>query len=225
MFAFEQAHLHGAEGFETDLRLSSDEEIILSHDDNLARAGHPNKTISQLSAAEIQEISISSKTGEYRDKIITLQTLLTRFPEKSYIFDCKITSELLMQKLKSLLTDLNFHSQIWFLTWSADADALIEKYFPDTPIFPRESNTRTWGIMSILGLGNNFEPTNKILALPAYYFKLPVFTRKQIEAIKDAKKTFIGYIVNDKKTYDRCCACGVETVLTDRPDLIMKFRS
>lgn len=224
IFAFEQAHTHGAEGFETDLRLSSDEEIILSHDDNLARAGFPDKTVSLLTAAEIQEISIPAKSGEHRDKIITLKTLLTRFPEKSYIFDCKITSELLMQKLKSLLAGLNFHNQIWFLTWSAVADALVEKYFPASPIFPRETITRTWGLKSIFGLGNNIEPANTILALPAYYFNFPVFKRKQIDSMKTANKSFIGYIVNDKKSYDRCVACGVEGVLTDRPDLISLYR-
>lgn len=223
MFAFEQAHAHGAEGFETDLRLSADEEIILSHDDNLTRVGLPDKTISLMSADEIQQISIPAKSGEHSDKIITLKTLLTRFPEKSYIFDCKITSELLIQKLKSLLADLNFHSQIWFLTWSGEADSLVEKYFPNAPIFPRETITRTWGLRSIFGLGNNVEPANKILSLPAYHLYLPVFQKKQVDAMKTANKTFIGYIVNDEKSYNRCIACGVEGVLTDRPDLISHY--
>ena len=224
MFAFEQAHKHGAEGFETDLRLSADEEIILSHDDNLARMGLPDKTVSLLTAAEIQEISIPAKLRDHNDKLITLKTLLTRFPDKSYIFDCKITSELLMQKLQDLLAELDFHNQIWFLTWSAAADSLVEKYFPDAPTFPRESITRTWGLWSTLGLGSKFEPANKILALPAYHFNLPVFRKKQVETMKTAIKSFIGYIVNDKKSYDRCIACGVEGALTDRPDLIALYR-
>jgi glycerophosphoryl diester phosphodiesterase len=223
LFAFEQAHASGAEGFETDLRLSGDQEIILSHDDNLARSDHPDKTISKLTAAEIQEISIPAKSGKDEDRIITLKTLLARFPDKSYIFDCKITSELLMQKLKDLLAELNFHDRIWFLTWSRQADALVEKYFPTAPVFPRESISRTWGLWSFVGLGNHFEPANKILALPAYHFKTPVFKKNQIEKITAAGKIFIGYIVNDKKSYDRCVACGVQGVLTDRADLISNY--
>jgi len=224
MLAFEQADKYGAEGFETDLRLSADEEIILSHDDNLVRFGHPDKIVSQLPASEIQNISIPAKQGKDRDTIITLKSLLTRFPEKSYIFDCKITSELLMQKLKELLKELSFHNQTGFLTWSEKADNLVGQYFPDAPIFPRESITRPWGLWSILGLGNKFEPANEILALPAYHLNLPVFKQGQIAAIKASGKIFIGYIVNDRKSYDRCVKCGVEGVLTDRPDLIAKFR-
>lgn len=223
MFAFEQAHKHGADGLETDLRLSADEEIVLSHDDNLARLGHPDKTISKLPAGEIEKISIPAKTGEHEGKLIRLTTLLCRFPDKSYIFDCKITSERLMQKLKSLLASLNFHDHIWFLTWSAQADRLVEKYFPNAPIFPRESISRKWGLWSILGLGNKFEPDNKVLALPSYHLNLPVFKKSQIENARASGKNFVGYIVNDRKSFDRCIACGIEVVLTDRPDLISGY--
>ncbi|RMF61913.1 MAG: glycerophosphodiester phosphodiesterase, partial [Calditrichaeota bacterium] len=63
LLAFEKAHESGATGFETDLRLSADGVIVLSHDDNLRRFGHPDKTVSRLAASEIEQIVIPSPDG------------------------------------------------------------------------------------------------------------------------------------------------------------------
>ncbi len=224
MFAFEQAENVGAEGFETDLRLSADEEIILAHDDNLQRFGLPEKTVSALNAEEVCRIEIPSPDGKHQGRIITLKMLLDRFPEKSYIFDLKITSELLMQKLKLLLKDLNFHNRIWFLTWSQKADDLVARYFPGYACFPRENITRRWGLSSILGMGALVQPTHKILSLPPYFNGLPVFKKKQIARLHADAREFVGYIVNTEKAFRRCCECGVQTILTDRPDLTAKLR-
>ncbi|MFQ5652973.1 MAG: glycerophosphodiester phosphodiesterase [bacterium] len=223
LVAFEQADKHGAAAFETDLRLSKDGEIVLAHDDNLARFGQPDKTISELTAGEVCATTIPSPDGKLSGNIITLKMLLEKFPNKDYIFDCKITSELLMRTLENTLRKLVFRKRIWFLTWSQEADELVEKYFPEHPIFPREARTRTWGLLSIVGLGVASEPKNKILALPAYFRGLPVFSKNQVSSIQQRGKEFVGYLVNSRKDYDRCVRCGVQVVLTDRPDLISSF--
>lgn len=225
MLAFENAHRAGANAFETDLRLSADDEIILSHDDNLQRFGHPETTVSQLAARQVQRIVVPSPDGIFSDKMITLQDLLVQFPDKDYIFDCKITSELLMLKLHALLTELDFKQSVWFLTWSAMADRLLEAHFSGYAYFPRESISRRWALASILRMGRLLQPNHKILGLPAYYNGLPVFGKAQVQSIRSAGKTFLGYIVNSRKDYERCVECGVDVILTDRPDLIAEFQT
>lgn len=223
LLAFHLAHKAGATGFETDLRLSKDYQIILSHDETLARFGYPDKSISKLTADELCKIEISSPDGCYTDRLITLKTLLQTYPTKEYIFDCKISDEMLFENLKNLLSEIGFHNRIWFLTWSQRADNHLRKIFPGYKYFPHMIRTRLWGWSNIVGLGNFFEPKNKILSLPPFYFKFPVFSRRQIAAINKRGKTFIGYLVNTKKEYERCKSCGVQIVLTDRPDLISRL--
>lgn len=225
MFAFEQANKYGAEGFETDLRLSGDDEIILSHDDNLARFGLPHVTVSRLRAEEVNQVSISSPDGQFSDKIITLRQLVERFRDKDYIFDCKVTDDRMMHLLQKLLLELKFNKNIWFLTWSAEADHMVERYFPGKSYFPRESIARRWGMLSITGLGRPVEPKHDILALPAYFGGMPVFHKRQVRSLAERGKTFVGYIVNNRKDFERCRACGIEIVLTDRPDLISAWRA
>ena len=220
LFAFDQAHQFGSTGFETDLRLSKDQEIILSHDDNLARFAHADKTLSHLTVPEISEIEISSADGKFADKIITLRQLLEKYPDKDYIFDCKISERLLFEKLRDLLIELTLHNRIWFLTWDAEGDSCVRELFPDSALFPRYNRTVVWAWASLVRLGTLCEPSNRILSLPAVHKGLTVFTRKQIARIKAQGRTFIGYLVNTKKAFQHCQACGVEYYLTDRPDLI-----
>ncbi len=223
MLAFDNAHAFGANGFETDLRLSGDGEIILCHDDNLSRFGLPEFTLSQLTTAEIKRIKIKSINGAFEDTIITLRDLLVKYPDKSYIFDCKTSDETLFVTLSHFLKDIDFHDRIWFLTWSAQADAFVRTYFPGYAYFPRESLTRKWGMFSIIGLGQFFTPSHQILSLPAYYHHLPVMKKQQVLSIHQKGRHFVGYIVNTEKEYNRCLACGVQTVLTDRADLIQRL--
>ncbi|MFQ6112926.1 MAG: glycerophosphodiester phosphodiesterase [bacterium] len=223
MLAFDKAHEAGATGFETDLRLSKDQKIILSHDDGLARFGYPDKSISEITTDEIGKIKISSPDAKYTDNLTTLKTLLQTYPDKDYIFDCKISDVLLFKILKNLLTELRFHNRVWFLTWSQKADNLVRRIFPGYKFFPRAARTRVWGWSSILRLGYAFEPTNQTLSLPAFHFGLPVFSKRQIASIHKRGKTFIGYLINTKKEYERCKTCGVQAALTDRPDMIAGF--
>ena len=223
MFAFDEAHKYGATGFETDLRLSKDGVIVLPHDDNLKRLGLPDKTVSNLSSEEICSLEIPSPDGKYRDKMITLEMLLKKYLDKNYIFDCKISDENLFKKLKALLEKLKFHSNTWFLTWNQRGDDLVEKVFPGNKFFPRMGPSYKWGLLSVIGLGIRFEPRNDILSLPAYFRGLPLFGRSQIESIHERGKKFLGYLVNRRKDFLRCKACGVETILTDRTDLISAF--
>ena len=224
MLAFDNAHETGATGFETDLRLSKDSEIILSHDDNLARFGQPDKTISELTEKEIGAIEIGSPDGQLKDKLISLKSLLQKYGEKDYIFDCKISDELLFVKLKELLSELTFHDRFWFLNWSREGDKRVRDFFPQQNSFPRAARTGIWGWLSILGLGHFSEPNNNILALPVYFNHFPVFSGRQIASIARRKKTFVGYLVNSEKEFRQCKGMGVEIFLTDRPDVIASLK-
>ncbi len=223
VLAFDNAHKAGATGFETDLRLSKDQQIILSHDANLTQFGYPDKTINELTADEICNIKISSRDNKCSDSIITLKTLLQKYPDKDYIFDCKISDKQLFDILKNQLSELNFHNRIWFLTWSKEADAYIQHIFPGYKYFPRELHTKLWAWSSLLRLGKMFEPENHILSLPAYHLYMPIFTKRQIADIHRRGKKFVGYLVNTEKDFKYCISCGIKTVLTDRPNLISKL--
>ncbi len=217
--AFRLAHEAGATGFETDLRLSKDGQIVLSHDAELGRFGVGGVEIAARRAAELTTVSIPSPDGAHRDQLMLLETLLSTYPEKDYIFDCKIDDPALFDALAALLERVPIGSCPWFLTWSAAADRAVAARFPKSPIFARERATRAWGFASLFGLGRLLEPPNPILSLPVFHAGLPVVSRRQVASLAHRGKTFIGFLVNTEKDLARARAIGLDGILSDRPDL------
>lgn len=220
LLAFARAHEAGASGFETDLRLSADGQIVLCHDPDLARLGHPGVIVSQVEASRLGEMQVHSPDGTLADSMITLRTLLAKYPEKDYILDCKIHDALLYSTLRDLLDELRFHDRIWFLTWSAQADAHVARLFPGALRFPSYRRSSVWGAFSVLGLGRLAEPRSRLVSLPAHHMGLPVFGRRQVQSLGKRHKIFMGYLVNTRADLDRCVVCGVDRILTDRPDAL-----
>lgn len=220
LLAFRLAHEAGATGFETDLRLSADGEIVLAHDAALARFGIDGVSIAATPAAELEQLAIPSPDGRFRDRLIRLETLLAAHPEKAYIFDCKIDEPALFEALANLLARMPpLATPPWFLTWSAAADREVAARFPRSPIFARERATRHWGLASLVGLGRLVEPPNPILSLPVLHHGLPVVSRRQVRSVVRRGKQFVGFLVNDESDFARARAIGLTDVLTDRPDL------
>jgi glycerophosphoryl diester phosphodiesterase len=219
MLAFDKAAALGVTGFETDLRLSADSEIILAHDENLVRLGLPEFNISKMTRAQIERLEFGSPDGKYRHCIASLETLLQKYPEKDYIFDCKINDRRLLLLLRELLGQLSFHNRIWFLTWSREMDEQVRNLFPDFKLFPREPVIRRWGFACLAGIGSLFEPPNELLALPAFYHSIPLIREKMIRDLHKRNKQFLGYLVNNHADFRRCMDCNADAVLTDRPDI------
>ncbi len=220
LLAFRRAHEAGATGFETDLRLSRDGQIVLCHDDDLAQLGRPGARVSDLSADDVTGIQVASPDGGLADSMITLRTLLEAFTQKDYIFDCKVSGPALFEKLRALLETVPVEGSIWFLAWSTEAERHIARIFPSSPLFPSCRRSTLWGLMSVAGLGRLAEPPNRILSLPPRYRGLNVFGRAQVASIQRRGKLFMGYLVNSRQDLQRCVDCGVDAVLTDRPDIV-----
>ncbi|MBW2263825.1 MAG: hypothetical protein JRG91_17830 [Deltaproteobacteria bacterium] len=220
LHAFRLAHEAGATGFETDLRLSRDGQIVLCHDTDLERLGRQDTRVRGLTADELTRITVTSPDGSLRDVIITLRMLLEAHPEKDYIFDCKVSDPALFETLKTLLEAARLEGSTWFLAWSREAERIIARIFPSSPVFPSYRRSTLWGLMSVAGLGRLAEPPSRILSLPPRHRGLNVFGRSQVASIRRRGKLFMGYLVNTRRDLQRCIDCGVDIVLTDRPDIV-----
>ena len=62
--AFARAIADGADGIEFDVRLSRDELPVVIHDDTLKRTGLIDRAVSELTAAELQQIDVGSWFGQ-----------------------------------------------------------------------------------------------------------------------------------------------------------------
>lgn len=82
--AFSRAISDGADGIEFDVRLSRDGVPVVIHDATLKRTGRIDRLVSELTAAELQEVDVGSWFGEtkkktFREKLPTLTQVFELF--------------------------------------------------------------------------------------------------------------------------------------------------
>src|SRR5262245_3399321 len=93
MAAFARAHALGVDGFELDVRLSRDGEVMVIHDASVDRTTNGSGRVSAMAAAELSALDAGcrfkdsgSRVGEREEtRIPLLRDVLVRFPDELLI--------------------------------------------------------------------------------------------------------------------------------------------
>lgn len=80
--AFRGSHEKGLRGFETDIRMTQDGELVILHDDTLNRTHNATGAVEQKTAAELRTV-VTKKNGE---PMLFLKDLLAYFADKPGIY-------------------------------------------------------------------------------------------------------------------------------------------
>lgn len=97
--AFERAHALGVDGFELDVRLSRDGEVMVIHDAEVDRTTNGRGKVSAMTAAELRALDAGSRfkdsdsglpvTVDGDTRIPLLRDVLARFPGEMLIIELK----------------------------------------------------------------------------------------------------------------------------------------
>lgn len=80
--AFRSSYEKGLRGFETDVRMTKDGELVILHDDTLDRTHNATGAVEQKTAAELREV-VTKKSGQ---PMLFLKDLLAYFADKPGIY-------------------------------------------------------------------------------------------------------------------------------------------
>ncbi len=122
LLAFSKAIESGADGIETDIRLSRDEEAIIFHDRSLKRLAKLDRAPEELSLKELQNLSLSD--GQY---IPSLSQLLELCEGKiSLVLEIKY-NQLTYKKLIRIINDL-IKDKLHWIEVSCFEDRVLEEF-------------------------------------------------------------------------------------------------
>ena len=107
MEAFQLGLDQGADAIECDVRLSSDNELVVIHDDNVERVTGLNRNVQDMTLSELKTLDAGSwKSSDWKNaRIPALADVLDLIPDGRRIFiEIKVGMDAL-PSLKQLLTD------------------------------------------------------------------------------------------------------------------------
>ncbi|MBN8554823.1 MAG: hypothetical protein J0L93_05205 [Deltaproteobacteria bacterium] len=118
MLAFDEAMKAGADGFECDLRLTSDGRVVVFHDDSLKRLCGVEGSIEKSTWQDLQNIRVKKK-----EKIPLLEEMLSTFLTTRINLEIKASSRdaIVVENVLRVLTKVRPQGEIIFSSFSLDA--------------------------------------------------------------------------------------------------------
>lgn len=236
MAAFKKADELGVHGFEIDIRLTKDEEILVFHDEYVDRTSDGSGRVAEKTLAELKKLDLGYQFTDlegahpYRgngETVVTLRELLRAFPATLVNIDMKDCPETYEGSLVP--------SKLWRLLESEGAlDRVVVTSFHDEQIdrFNLYAQNRVAigaGEKEVIKAYTAFTSQFKHLYKPqADVFQIPVkssvfrLDSPRFIAFLEGLNIPIHYwVIDEQDAMKVLLACGAKGIVTDRPDLAM----
>lgn len=115
LVAFRKAIEAGADGFECDVRITKDDEIVVFHDDNLKRLCGQDGSIEEMNWTDLMSLQIFGK-----ERVCRLEDVLSEFPDQHINLEIKVSSRVkqTVERTFKLLREIDFPSKVLISSFS-----------------------------------------------------------------------------------------------------------
>lgn len=238
--AFDTAQDYKVDGFETDVRVTRDEKLIVFHDATVDRTtngsgyvrDHRLDELKRLDAGyHFKDINGDTPYRHHPDtKILTFDELLELYPDMLINVDLKdspdsyegqIAPELLFESI----VRHNAQHRVLVTSFYQEQILRFSEYSLGTVAIGASQEEVTVGVLKFFsGLGNMFEERANTFQMPTTYNNIPLTSKRFINWL-NARHIVPGYYgVNSIDLMSDLFDKGVHTIVTDRPDLAHQYR-
>ena len=219
--AYELALKQNVDGFETDVRLTKDLELVGVHDRKTGRVADRDLVISKSTLKELQELDFSSK--ETKAKVMTIREFLSLAIDSGKSLTLTIETKhvtkhhgLLEHKLNELLTEYNLnrnqHDRVKIILMSFNPLAVL-RFSKLIPLIPRvQLKEKSYPFLHLYPNPGNPEIVGPGIEL---LLKRPDLITK----FKDQGKKIFVWTVNSPQDMRFCLERGIDAIITNYPDI------
>ena len=208
--AFNSVIQMGYKYIETDLRMTKDNEVIAFHDPDLKRLFNLDLQVKDLTFKEIANL--------FREKncsLLTLEDALKKFPEIHFNIDLKV-KEVIKDSIK-VVENLNAFNRVCFASFHSSHTKKILQHNKNAIISMGMKDVALFKFF-------NFKNEKiKIIQIPLKWKGIKVLTRNLIQKANKSNLLVHVWTVNDRKTINYLIDLGVNGIVTDEPELLMKI--
>ena len=219
--AYELALKQNVDGFETDVRLTKDLELVGVHDRKTGRVADRDLVVSKSTLKELQELDFSSK--ETKAKVMTIREFLSLAIDSGKSLTLTIETKhvtkhhvLLEHKLNELLTEYNLnknqHDRVKIVLMSFNPLAVL-RFSKLNPLVPRvQLKEKSYPFLHLYPNPGNPEIVGPGIEL---LLKRPDLITK----FKDQGKKIFVWTVNSPQDMRFCLERGIDAIITNYPDI------
>lgn len=238
MAAFKKAAGLGVHGFEIDIRLTKDEEIIVFHDEYVDRTTDGAGRVADMTFSELNKLDLGYQfmneehTYSYRgqgESVITLRELFEEFPQMLINIDMKDSPEtyegsLIPSKLWRLIEDVGSQNRVVVTSFYDEQIDRFNLYAQNTvAIGAGENEVRKAYSAYTSQFGHLYHPRADVIQIPIKSGVFPLDGEGFIHFLTKLNVPVHYWTINDTKTMERLLASGAKGIITDRPDIAVQL--
>ena len=227
MTAFQEAVNLGYRYLETDIRASSDGELMVFHDATLDRTTDGSGKVILRTREELQTLDAGYRfqRGEghaYRGKgvqIPTLDELVLSYPEAIFSIDMKEPG--LEAPLAATIKRLDLWDRVVIGSFNGGRLRRFRNLV-EQPVAMAAGPSEMVRFLANTRAGRPTRLVSDSMQVPVRYGRITVVDRKTVAAAHAASKQVIVWTINEESEMRTLLEMGVDGIITDRPDILRK---
>ncbi|MGO9450280.1 MAG: glycerophosphodiester phosphodiesterase [Candidatus Binataceae bacterium] len=226
MVSFERAVAAGALYLELDVHMTSDGEIVVSHDGNLARACDREGLIAQMTRVEIQAADAGyaftvdgGATFPFRGrgvKVPRLADVLAAFTTTNVVVEIKQTVPNLVARLLETVDRSGARRRVMLTSEQDEPVRELRKLAPKVPTnFPYTDVAEL--LQAMAGNRPGYEALGAAIQIPPQYGTWQLVTPELVAFAHQLGVEVHVWTVNDEREMNELLDCGVDGIISDFP--------
>ena len=232
MFAFEHAATLGVDVLEMDLHITKDGVLVINHDESVDRTTDSAGNIEDMTLAELKALDAGynwsnddGQTFPYRGMGITLTTLeeiFQAFPDYHMTIEIKTTEASMAAPFCDMIRAYDMQDKILVASFLDERMAEFRQVCPEVATSSARQETTVFVLMSKAFLGRLYSPSFNTLQVPEESSGITVMTAQFVRAAHERNLRVEPWTIDDPQQIKTYIDWGVDGIITDRPDLILK---
>jgi glycerophosphoryl diester phosphodiesterase len=235
LLAFERALDLGVDVLEMDLRGTTDGHIVVHHDPSVERTTEGAGLVRELTLDEIRKLDAGYRFAVETDAVAahpyrgqglvvpTLLEVLGRFPESRLNLEMKEFDPDLARALCVILRNNGFADRALVASFDHEPMAAFRDACPEIATSATLREGLAFYQLDRFRLGSLFRSPALAFQFPEYFGEIHVVRPRFLEAARSFNVRVQVWTVNDEKDLARMLAMGVDGIVTDYPDRLLRL--
>ncbi len=233
MLSFQKAAELGVDGLEMDIHSTKDGVLVVSHDATVERMTNGSGPIKEMTLAKLRQLDAGyrwsaddGQTFPFRGQGITIPTLeevFTAFPQFWINVDIKQSQPAIVTPFVAMIRRFEMAERMMVGSFDAATVHRFRQECPEVATAATEPEVRRLFILSKLGLSRFYRSGAKAMQLPEWNGRVRVITPRFVRDGHGGGTAVHVWTVNETADMQRLIEWGVDGLITDYPDRLLKL--
>ena len=233
IYTFKRAVELGADVLEMDLQTSSDGALVILHDREVDRTTNGKGAVDSLTLSELKKLDAgfrwspnNSRSYPLRNKGVTIPTLtevFKAFPGTRINIEIKSSQVNTIQDLCRTIRDNRMSEKVMVACFDAGKLGEFRSVCPEVATSAGASEAAMFYWLQWAHLESAYSPSAQALQIPEAYGDNRIATRRFLDAAHARNLRVHVWTINDIESMQRLIQLGVDGIMTDYPERLVKI--